>query len=113
MKRVLVETPYAGQHDDEVAANVDYARRCMKDSLRRGEAPLLSHLLYPQVLDDRIAEDRTLGIGAGFAWGEAAQLVAVYADRGISGGMRLGIERAERAGQAIEFRSLYETQETP
>ena len=44
MRLVILESPYAG----DVAANVKYARRCVRDSLSRGEAPIASHLLYTQ-----------------------------------------------------------------
>jgi hypothetical protein len=44
MKLVIIESPYAG----EVEANVAYARACMRDSLGHGEAPIASHLLYTQ-----------------------------------------------------------------
>jgi hypothetical protein len=76
------------------------------DCLRRGEAPWASHLLYPQVLQDSRADERALGIAAGLAWGEVAEATAVYTDRGISAGMRLGIEAAKAAGRAVEYRSL-------
>lgn len=102
---VVIESPYAGDVDE----NLTYARACLADSLSRGEAPFASHLLYtqPGVLDDNNREERERGISAGFAWGEKADLVAVYTDRGLSYGMEQGIERAERAGQKIEFRSLF------
>jgi len=104
MKLVVVESPYAG----DVAANVDYARRAMKDCLQRGESPYASHLLYtqPDVLDDTVPGERMAGINAGFAWGAKADLVAVYVDRGISRGMEQGIARALAANQPVEFRSL-------
>lgn len=44
--------------------NVYYARAAMLDCLRRDEAPFLSHLLYTQVLDDDVPEERALGIEA-------------------------------------------------
>lgn len=106
MKRVVIESPYAG----DVERNTRYARLCTHDSLLRGESPFASHLLYTQaeVLDDSIEEERNLGMEAGFAWGEAAELIAVYCDYGISQGMKSGIERAEKAGRPIEYRFLYE-----
>ena len=90
---VCIESPYAG----DVATHETYARRCLADSLRRGEAPIASHLLYtqPGVLDDTIPEERQQGIEAGLAWGDLAYLTAVYMDYGISGGMKYGIERAK------------------
>lgn len=102
MIRVLIESPYAG----DVEANVAYARQCLLDSLKRGEAPYASHLMYTQVLDDGDQLQRALGIEAGLDWGSAAQLTAVYTDRGISDGMRLGIKRAEAEGRPVVFRSL-------
>ena len=41
MNSRFLESPYAG----DVAANVAYARRCLADSVARGEAPLATHLL--------------------------------------------------------------------
>ena len=64
MKRVILESPYAG----DIQRNIKYARECLKDSIKRGEAPIASHLLYTQVLDDNIPEERQHGIDAGLAW---------------------------------------------
>lgn len=104
MKRVVIESPYAG----DVAANVTYARRCLLDSLRRGEAPFASHLLYTQdgVLSDLLPEERSLGIAAGLAWGTVAQLAAVYLDRGVSEGMRQGILAHRKRGLPIVCRRI-------
>lgn len=102
VKRVIVESPYAG----DVDLNERYARACMLDSLGRGEAPYLSHLLYTQVLDDRVDAERRLGINAGWAWLRAAQLVAVYNDLGTSPGMGRGVELALRLNIPTESRLL-------
>ena len=106
MRRVIIESPFAGATEAETAANVAYARERMRDSLDRGEAPFASHLLLTQVLDDTIPEQRERGIEAGLAWGAVAELSAVYTDRGISPGMALGIARAEREGRRVIYRSL-------
>lgn len=102
MIRVILETPYAG----DVEANVEHARKCMLDCLNRGEAPIASHLLYTQVLDDLAMDQRHLGMEAGFAWGTVAEKVVVYTDRGTSKGMELGIKRAEENGVPVEYRTL-------
>ncbi|WP_292982804.1 MULTISPECIES: hypothetical protein [unclassified Oceanicaulis] len=104
MKRVIIESPYAGDLD----ANVAYARACLKDSLLRGEAPIASHLLYtqPGVLNDDKPDERALGIDAGHAWMSAADLVVVYHDMGVTEGMQAGIRRAFAEGRAVEFRKL-------
>lgn len=105
MLRVIIESPLSG----EILRNVRYARQCLRDSLERGEAPFASHLLYAQegVLDDTNAKERKLGMEAGFAWGEVADMVAMYTDLGISEGMREGIARAESKNLPIEYRRLW------
>ncbi|MGE0854245.1 MAG: hypothetical protein AB7O44_32345 [Hyphomicrobiaceae bacterium] len=104
MRRVIVESPYAG----DVAANVEYARRCVRDCILRGEAPIASHLLLtqPGILDDGSPHERAIGIAAGLAWLAGADASVVYTDRGISSGMHKGIDAAKAAGVPVEFRSL-------
>lgn len=102
MKLVLVESPFAG----DVETNLRYLKACMLDSLSRGEAPFASHMLYTQVLDDDVADQRALGISAGLAWGQKADFTALYLDRGLSGGMRLGIKAAVACGRLIVERRL-------
>lgn len=107
MKLVILESPYAG----DVEANVEYARRCVRDSLSRGEAPIASHLLYtqPGILNDDDAGERQWGIDAGLAWKAVAQGSVVYTDRGISRGMEYGIAAARAAGLPVEFRTIEAT----
>lgn len=103
-KLVVIESPFAG----EVGKNVEYARRCLKHSADRGEAPIASHLLFAQdgIFDDNNPVERMHGIAAGLAWHRVAELVAFYIDRGISPGMVKAAEHARAIGVKIEFRSL-------
>ena len=105
MKRVILESPYAG----DIIRNTNYARACLRDCLLRGEAPIVSHLLYtqPGVLDDQVQEERKLGIDAGLAWGKVAEATVVYTDYGISDGMRYGIEKAKKEGRLVEYRKIF------
>jgi hypothetical protein len=105
MKLVVIESPFAGK----VQENILYARACVKDSLLRGESPIASHLLHtqPGILDDQSPKEREHGIEAGLAWTAVCDLVAVYTDRGLSTGMKQGIERALALGKQVEFRSIY------
>jgi hypothetical protein len=106
MRLVIIESPYAG----DVEENVAYARKAVRDSLLRGEAPIASHLLYTQdgVLDDNVPVERQQGIDAGLAWRKVAEASVVYADRGISRGMEYGIEKAKSAGIPIKVRFIEE-----
>ena len=108
MRRVIIESPFAGKTAADIEANLVYVRRAMADCIARTEAPYASHALYtqPGVLDDAKPEERALGIEAGFVWGDVAHAVVFYLDRGWSNGMRLGLERAKRRGVAIEHRYL-------
>lgn len=103
-KRVLLESPYAG----DVERNIKYARACVRDSLLRGEAPIASHLLYTQdgILDDNIEEERMHGINAGLAWKGVADLHVFYIDYGISKGMQYAIDYAIKNKIPIEKRKI-------
>lgn len=104
MKRVIIESPYAG----DIEGNLKYLRACMRDALMRGEAPYASHALYtqPGVLDDNDPAERQMGIQAGFEWREAAQMTVVYHDLGITPGMQKGIDHANQIGHQVEYRTL-------
>jgi|ERR1700674_170068 len=102
MRRVIIESPYSG----DTERNVTYARRCLLDSLSRGEAPFASHLLYTQVLDDSKPSERLLGMESGSAWYQVADAVIVYRDFGISAGMRIGIQLAGKLGRPVEYREV-------
>jgi hypothetical protein len=114
MRLVIIESPYAGSSKNPVVsffqrwANRRYARKCVRDSLSRGEAPIASHLLYtqPGILCDEVASERQWGIDAGLAWRHMACASVVYTDRGVSAGMRYGIVAAENADVPVEFRSI-------
>jgi len=125
MKKVILESPYKGnintlttKHGIDAAIDLyeikvmfeqfrQYAHRCVLDCLKRDESPVASHLIFTQMLDDKIPSQRSLGIQAGFAWHKAADYCVVYTDFGISEGMRRGIENAEKAGLNIHYRKLY------
>ncbi len=104
MKKVIIESPYAGN----IESNIKYARKCVKDCLNRGEAPICSHLLYTQsgILDDDITEERSLGINAGLAWANVADLHVFYLDYGMSKGMYYAMDAALKNNVEIEFRRI-------
>ena len=104
MRRVILESPYAG----DVERNVRYARAALRDSLQRGEAPIASHLLYtqPGVLDDSVQVERELGMMAGWEWRRMAHACVFYTDLGISTGMKAALDFYIREGREVEFRQL-------
>lgn len=104
--RVIVESPLAADTDEQIEKNMAYARDCMLDCLLRNEAPSVSHLLYTQVLDDKKPAHREIGIEAGLAWGDVADMTVVYIDYGVSKGMKKGIDHAYAEGRFVAFRRL-------
>lgn len=111
--RVIIESPYKPKDNvlNPVTAlqeNLEYARRCMFHSIDMGESPFLSHLLYTQVLDDNRPEERATGMFLARSWYDVADMCAVYVDKGVSEGMKKGIEYARYVGLPVEERSLYE-----
>lgn len=104
---VQFESPFSAQDADGVVVNVAYALAGMRDSLDWGDAPFASHLLYTQVLDDAVLEERARGMAAGLAIGVNAVATVVYGDLGISRGMQFGIDHAIKMGRPVEFHKLY------
>lgn len=86
-RRVIVESPYRALNSRTARRNIAYAISAMKDAINRGEAPFLSHLLYPDALDDTVPYERELGITLGYAWWASAEAVCFYCDLGWSMGM--------------------------
>lgn len=105
MRRVILESPWAGN----IRKHRNYARKAIRDCLKRGEAPIASHLLYtqPGILKDAIDAERAKGIQAGWAWMGVADAVVIYADYGFSRGMFAGMEAAAAAGTPIEIRYIF------
>lgn len=106
MKRVIIESPYAG----DVARNVAYARAAVRDSvLLRGEAPICSHLLFtqPGILADSVENERRLGIAAGLAWQKRCELVVFYVDLGWSKGMETARELCIKDGVHYQMRWIH------
>lgn len=106
MRLVVIESPYAG----EIEQNVTYAKEALLDALKRGEAPIASHLLFPGALDDNNPAERRLGMAAGLEWVRRADAMVVYADRGVSSGMKEAMDHAKRVGIPIEWRRIRGTQ---
>lgn len=104
MIRVILESPFAG----DIERNIDYARKCVRHSLTKGEAPIASHLLYTQegILNDDIESEREWGINAGLVWKEVADKQVFYIDYGYSKGMLYAKEYAVKNNIAFEERKI-------
>ena len=102
MIRVVIESPYAG----DVKANVAFAQRLCRFACERGYAPIASHLLYTQFLDDNIPEERSMGIEAGLAWASFAEEAWFALPDGrleMSAGMKKAHAAHESQGRRIRY----------
>ena len=106
MKLVMIETPLRASGERTMEMNLEYARRCMKDSLEKGEAPFAMHLLYTQVLNDSLVEERKQGMICGLAWLLHAEAVILYCDYGVSSGMKAAYKKALANDIVIELRFI-------
>mgnify|MGYP002790010126 CR=1 FL=1 len=115
-KRVFIESPYSSETSEGILENVKYARLAMQDSLLRGEAPFLSHLLYTQHPDDDFVSDNDLdkqcvgrdkAIQAAESWREVSDLTVFYCDRGMSPGMIKALDKIKNNPfNKFEFRYI-------
>lgn len=107
MRRVVVESPYRATDVYTVEQHMAYLKAAMADCINRGESPIASHHLIPGgILNDDTPYERALGIRAGLAWGEVADLVAIYSDLGVSPGMKQAIAYYKELGKPIEWRMV-------
>ena len=101
---VIIEAPFK----DSPQIMTEYLKRCVRDTVQRGEAAMTSVAVYclTGALDDLKPDERKTGIALGLAWYRAAQAAVCYVDYGISRGMAQGIEAAARAGIPVEYREI-------
>ena len=112
MRRVIVETPFAGKGETREERRQDFMQKrrylaaCLRDCFKRGETPYASHAIGPLALDDEDPTERELGIRGGFAWRKVADATVVYTDLGVSRGMEFGIAHAKECKHPVERRTL-------
>ena len=88
---------YAGDVDANVSAAVTYCRRVIDE----GYMPVASHLLYPQILNDNIPEERELGLLFGLSLLRLCDVVWVFGE--VSQGVAQEIEEAKRLKKQIIY----------
>jgi len=108
MQRVMIESPFRAENFEMLVRNLDYAHACVRDSLRRREAPFAMHLFYPNYLDEYNAAERAQGITCGLMWLRAADKVALYIDHGKTPGMLAAEELALQCKIPVVYRRLVE-----
>jgi hypothetical protein len=106
MRLVIIESPFRGRDEAQALLFREYADRCIRDSIERGESPYASHRIIPGALDDSIPAERDKGIRAGYAWWKHAAAIVFYVDNGMSEGMHKALQRAKTMQLLVEMRKL-------
>lgn len=109
MRRVIIESPYAGN----VPVNKAYLQLCIRWCLQNNTAPFASHQMYTEALDDRKRHERLLGIDAGYEWWDVAHYVFFFTDLGMSPGMWKAYERCQQILKPYRYIHLKEQYDAP
>jgi len=81
----MIESPYAG----DISRNLLYAREALHWAIDEGVAPLCSHLLYTQVLDDSKPIARAMAFQIHKALYNRIDEAWFFLDYGMSPGMTI------------------------
>jgi len=101
---IFIESPYAGN----VVTNVEYAKAAMLDSIKRGETPIVAHLMFPRAMDDGDPRQRELALRMCRTLRTRCDAVAFYVDLGTSDGMRRAMEEAAIDGIIKDIRCIFD-----
>lgn len=96
-KVVYICSPYSG----DVARNKQYARELTKFAIECNLIPITPHLYLTEALDDRIPEQRELGLTVGLKLLDSCNALLFGSDYGISKGMQGEISKARVLGLPI------------
>ena len=96
-RKVYVASRYAGDEVANTTAAIGYCRRVIQD----GYMPIASHLLYPQILDDKNPAERELGLSFGLALLQMCDEVWVFGK--VTKGMAGEIEEAKKLKKQIRY----------
>ena len=101
-RMIYICSPYAGNTEENTA----FARQACGYAIRQGAVPLAPHLLYPQILNDSVPEEREIGIRLGLDILERCEELWICGDR-MSAGMKRETAYAKARGDSRCAGSLY------
>lgn len=101
--RVYIVSPYSGKTEEEIAKNVEFAKKCCRQVVEEGKIPVASHLLFTQFLDDKNNKERELGLEFGLSLLEGCDEVYIFGST-ISAGMKKEIDYAKNKRILIVYK---------
>lgn len=94
--KIFVCSPYGG----DIENNTKRARAYIEMVIQQGHTPFAPHLLYPQILDEKV--DRELGMELGLDMLTVMDEVWVFGER-VTDGMRQEINSAISQGIPVRY----------
>lgn len=99
-RKVYVASPFVGDTEANIRKAIEYCQTVID----AGYMPLASHLLYPQMLNDKIPAERELGLMFGLALLRMCDEVWVFGP--VSSGMAQEIEEARRLKKKLVYKEV-------
>lgn len=112
-KRIGLLSPYGAKTQEKINENIEFIKKFARRVVLDGNYPYISHLVFPQFLDDNNPQERELGLMAGLAFLELCHEVWVCGDI-ISNGMKQELEYLEKLGGGmipVKFKDLRDLRE--
>lgn len=104
--RIFIASPLAAPTPEGVGANLALARRLCREVIDAGHSPFAPHLLMPQFLDDAKANERNVGMKAGFDFLRVCGEVWCWStiSNGMAAEIRHAVENADTRDDGIKVR---------
>lgn len=109
----IIESPLSNRNGRSMDQNLEYLRRCLRDSWNRGELPFASHGFFPFFLNEHDPIERQQGIEAGYEFWHFHHIqdddvprIVFYLDWGLSPGMKAALDRTIALGRDYETRYI-------
>lgn len=99
-KLVFICSPLRGDYIE----NQNRAREYCREAIMAGYIPIAPHLYFTQFLDDSMELERSLGIDCGIALLDKCGEIWIFAEKGISNGMKTEIEHAKQKSIELVWR---------
>lgn len=101
MELVFISSPYRG----DIERNIVYAKELLVDAITAGYVPIAPHLLYPQVLDDNVPEERKAAIELCHELLKKCDAILIGKRYGLSSGMKQEIITAKKLGKRVIWKN--------
>lgn len=105
-KPVVLIGAYIAEDPAMITKYERYLKKCMRNSVDRGEAPYCGSLINYKILNYKNPIERDMGIMMDVSFLEKIKIMRVYIDMGITPAMVAMVNLAKKRSYQIEFRKI-------